>query len=188
MERKGKTESADMQSMPGACVAASYNHPNGFPFLTHGAVGFSPNAWQEIQHGLKLSGRELQLIQGIFDNKVEYSIAAGFGISVNTVRTELRRLRHKLKAADRVSLVLRVVEEFLRLTTSTETKLPAICRNHSNGLCPLLRAVVGAEPDLTRKPKSGRASATATKALQFLSVTQIVNFFQFSEFGLWFQG
>jgi DNA-binding CsgD family transcriptional regulator len=114
------------------------DHCNGYPRLSRGAMAFSHLAWKEIQIGLKLSGRELQIVQGIFDNKLEYSIAAELGISINTVRTELRRLRRKLNAADRVSLVLCVVEEFFRQRALAKSQLPALCHRQSTGNCPLL--------------------------------------------------
>lgn len=114
---------------------------NGFPCLSQGASAFTTEAWLEIKQGLKLTRRELQIVHGIFDDKLEYTIAAELGISINTVRTELRRLRHKLNAADRVGVVLRVVEEFFRQTTSERTSLPAICRNLAGGRCRLREAV-----------------------------------------------
>ncbi len=81
----------------------------------------------------------MQILHGIFDDQLEFAIADELGVSVNTIHTETRRLRAKLKAGDRVSLVLRVTEEFLRLTSSDATTLPAICRNFSAGRCPLSR-------------------------------------------------
>ena len=188
MEPKQKSRAVGRPIANPVLHSSNGDRRNGYPFLSHGAAAFTCAAWQEIRRGLKLSARELQIVQGIFDDKLEYTIAAELGISINTVRTELRRLRRKLNAADRVSLILRVMEEFLRQTTSEKTTLPAICRDHSAGRCPLLRAVVGAKPDLTRDSKSERASTTAIKALQFLSATQALDFFRFSEFGLWLQG
>ena len=141
MERKQKIRAVGRPEADSVLPSSNGDHRNGYPFLSHGAVAFTCAAWLEIRRGLKLSARELQIVQGIFDDKLEYTIAAELGISINTVRTELRRLRRKLNAADRVSLVLCVVEEFLRQTTSKDTTLPAICRDHSAGECPLLREV-----------------------------------------------
>jgi len=119
------------------------NQCGEYPCLSRGAGSLNARAWHEIRHGLKLSPRELQIVQGIFDNKIEYTISAELGISINTLRTELRRLRRKLNVADRVSLVLRVVEEFLQQTASGSTTLPAICRDYSNGQCPLIANLSG---------------------------------------------
>jgi DNA-binding NarL/FixJ family response regulator len=139
MERKAKIRKTVATSQPAVLMAPERNSCNGYPCFTRGATALTFHAWQEIRRGLKLSAREMQIVQGIFDDKLEYSIAAELGISVNTVHTELRRLRRKLRAADRVTLVLRVMEEFLRQTTSDKTTLPAICRNQSTGRCPLLQ-------------------------------------------------
>lgn len=87
-----------------------------------------------------MSDRELQIVQGVFDDKMENVLAGELSISVNTLRTELRRLRRKLKIANRVMMVLCVLEEFLRQTASDQTTLPAICRNRANGRCPLQHA------------------------------------------------
>lgn len=103
-------------------------------------MALDATAWRSLQKGLRLSPRELQIVQGVFDDKLEFTIAAELGISIHTVRTEFRRLRRKLNAADRVGLVLCVMEEFLRQTASQNTKLPAICRNQANGRCPLALA------------------------------------------------
>ena len=137
MEPKRKTNAVGTANMTAARIVPNRRQRNGYPCLSAGAAAFSCVAWQAIRRGLKLSARELQIVQGIFDDKLEFTIAAEQGVSINTVRTELRRLRRKLNAADRVSLVLRVVEEFLRQTTSDKSTLPAICRDHSNGSCPL---------------------------------------------------
>lgn len=129
-----------------ASTAAAYGHGSQrYPCLSNGAVAFSSQTWRDIQRGLKLSGRELQIVQGIFDNKLEYTIASDLGISVNTIRTELRRLRRKLNAADRVSLVLRVLEEFLRQTATNRPTPPAIRGHLSTGTSPRLSATAPAK-------------------------------------------
>ena len=140
--RKDNQLAAEMRHVPGCAASVLCGHP-GFPVISHGAVALDAEAWREIRCGLRLSTRELQIIQGIFDDKLEYSLAVELGISVNTVRTHFRRLRLKLKAGDRVTVVLRVLEEFLRQTASDQTRLPAICRNHAGGRCPFQR---GAAP------------------------------------------
>jgi len=72
-------------------------------------------AWREIARKLRLSGRELQIVRGVFDNHTEHAIAAGYGIADCTVHTHLDRLYSKLAVTTRVGLVLRVVEAFLDL-------------------------------------------------------------------------
>ncbi len=62
---------------------------------------------------MKLTQRELEIVRLIFADEPEQSIAAALGISVNTVRTHLKRLYHKLGVASRAGLVLRLVGEYL---------------------------------------------------------------------------
>jgi FixJ family two-component response regulator len=44
-------------------------------------------AWKEIACSLKLSGRELQLVRGVFDDSTELAIASNLGIARRTVCT-----------------------------------------------------------------------------------------------------
>lgn len=103
----------------------------------NGASMFSGRAWEEIQRSLKLSGRELQLVRGVFDDQTESCIAAELGISSHTVHTYFERLHHKLAVTDRVELVLRVMNGFLTLTASSNSILPSLCGNRTANRCPL---------------------------------------------------
>ena len=100
---------------------------------------FSEQAWKEIARSLKLSGQELQIVRGVFDDYTEFAISSNLKISPHTVHTHCERLYHKLAVTDRVKLVLRVMEEFLALTIASETVLPPICANRVAGRCPLRR-------------------------------------------------
>ena len=153
MERKQKIRAVGKPKAAPILLSSNGDHCNGYPLLSHGAAAFTCAAWQEIRRGLKLSARELQIVQGIFDDKLEFTIAAEQHVSINTVRTELRRLRHKLNAANRVNLVLCVVEEFLRQTCSDKTTLPSICRGDASGRCPLLHAAAQPSPNNKHKRK-----------------------------------
>ena len=104
-----------------------------------GAAMFSEPAWQEIARSLKLSGQELQIVRGVFDDCTEFAIANNLRVSPHTVHTHCERLYHKLAVTDRVKLVLRVMDEFLALTVAPETVLPPICANRFAGHCPLRR-------------------------------------------------
>jgi DNA-binding NarL/FixJ family response regulator len=104
-----------------------------------GAAMFSERAWQEIARSLKLSGQELQIVRGVFDDYTEFAIANNLNVSPHTVHTHCERLYHKLAVTDRVKLVLRVMDEFLALTVASETSLPPICANRAAGRCPLHR-------------------------------------------------
>lgn len=102
-----------------------------------GSGMLSDQAWAEIARSLELSGRELQIVRGLFDDRIEYAIAADLGISPHTVHTHIERLHHKLAVPDRAQLLIRVIKEFLMLTTSPVSTLPPICANRAAGRCPL---------------------------------------------------
>ncbi len=115
------------------------------------AAMFSGTAWKAIGQSLELSGRELEIVHGVFEDRTEYAIATELNISRHTVHTHVERLHHKLRVTNRVQLVLRVMDEFLGLTVSPQTKLPPVCANWQAGVCPLLRRPT--DPSL---PGSGR--------------------------------
>jgi len=102
-----------------------------------GAAMFSDRAWGEIAHSLRLSGRELQIVRGVFDDRTEFAIANNLHLSPHTVHTHCERLYHKLAVTDRVKFVLRVTNEFIALTFAPESDLPPICANQAAGRCPL---------------------------------------------------
>jgi DNA-binding NarL/FixJ family response regulator len=104
-----------------------------------GAAMFSKQAWDEIARSLKLSGQELQIVRGVFDDNTELAIANNLRVSPHTVHTHCERLYRKLALTDRVKLVLRVMDEFFALTAASGTSLPPICANWASGRCPLLR-------------------------------------------------
>jgi DNA-binding CsgD family transcriptional regulator len=92
-----------------------------------GSAMFGEQAWAEISRGLNLSGRELQIVRGIFDDRIEIAIAADIGISPHTVRTHLRRLHRKLGVTNRVQLILRITNEFLALPpVHPQSPLPVV--------------------------------------------------------------
>ena len=101
-----------------------------------GSAMFTAQAWEQIAHRLGLSSRELQIMRGVFDDRIEYAIAADLGISPHTVHTHFDRLRRKLGVGNRPQLILRVVNVFLTLTTSPESLLSSISANHTAGRCP----------------------------------------------------
>jgi DNA-binding CsgD family transcriptional regulator len=106
-----------------------------------GAAMFSEQAWGEIARSLKLSGKELQIVRGVFDDCTEFTIANNLNVSPHTVHTHCERLYHKLAVTDRVKLVLRVMDEFLALTVAPGSTLPPVCANFATGRCPPCAAV-----------------------------------------------
>ncbi|MGZ4972269.1 MAG: response regulator transcription factor [Limisphaerales bacterium] len=94
----------------------------------------SPHAWTAIARKCRLSPRELQIVRGIFENHTDHAIGSSLGISRHTIHTYLSRLFRKLNATTRTQVVLRIMQQFLILSSSTERKLPALCwRSHT---CP----------------------------------------------------
>lgn len=75
--------------------------------------------WKTIAQSLRISNRELQIIQGIFDDQKEFAIADELMISVHTVHTHLERLYRKLGVSSRVALVLYILSEYLSLLPPT---------------------------------------------------------------------
>jgi DNA-binding NarL/FixJ family response regulator len=102
-----------------------------------GSAMFSADAWTQIARSLGLSGRELEIVRGTFDDKTEMEIAADLHISPSTIHTHVERLHHKLAIADRAQLLLRVMQEFIVLTAMPGSDLPPICPIRTARNCPL---------------------------------------------------
>ncbi len=105
-----------------------------------GSAMFAEEVWLQLSRSLKLSARELQIVRGTFDGRTEPAIGAELGISPHTVHTHMERLHRKLHVVDRVQIVLRVTNEFLRLTKQTGSRLPPLCAHLAAGGCPLAPA------------------------------------------------
>jgi DNA-binding CsgD family transcriptional regulator len=102
-----------------------------------GASLLSEVAWAEVARSLKLSAREVEIIQAVFDNLKEDAIAVNLGSSEHTIHTHLHRLFGKLRVTTRAQMVVRIVQELLILTLSEGSSLPSICRRRANGRCPM---------------------------------------------------
>lgn len=92
-----------------------------------GSEMLSNEAWIAIARKCELSPRELQIVRGIFENQTDDAMASNLGISRHTIHTYLGRLFRKLDATTRTQVVLRVMQQFLILSSTTERELPAIC-------------------------------------------------------------
>lgn len=97
---------------------------------------FSSLAWATLGINLKLSGRELQIVRGTFDDRTELEMAIALNIAPSTIHTHVERLHHKLKVTDRAQLLLRVMQEFLALTARPDSGLPPICPDCGTHSCP----------------------------------------------------
>ncbi len=102
-----------------------------------GSAMFSPHAWALIECSLGLSGRELQIVRGAFDDKTEVEIAADLHISPSTIHTHVERLHRKLAITDRTQLLLCVMQEFIALTATPGSHLPPICAVRTARSCPV---------------------------------------------------
>ena len=89
------------------------------PNLSRNRSILTDDAWKTIAHSLHISNRELQIIQGIFDDRKELAIADELKISMHTVHTHLERLYRKLGVSSRVALVLYILSEYLSLLPPT---------------------------------------------------------------------
>lgn len=98
---------------------------------------FSEQAWAQVAGSLGLSGRELEIVRGVFRGDAEPAIAAALGITSRTVHTHFERLYRKLGVTDRTRLILCVVHEVMTLTALPGTTLPPVCANFAAGRCPL---------------------------------------------------
>jgi DNA-binding NarL/FixJ family response regulator len=81
-----------------------------------GAALLSNDTWPRIRVALRLSQRELQVMQGVFQDDKEESIANDLGISRHTVNTYVQRLYSKLRVSSRPQMIVRVVAEYLSIT------------------------------------------------------------------------
>ncbi|MHC1763673.1 MAG: LuxR C-terminal-related transcriptional regulator [Verrucomicrobiia bacterium] len=108
------------------------------PCCACGSAILPEDAWQQVALSLRLSGRELQIVRAVFDDRTEHAIAADLGVARRTVHTHCERLHRKLAVTDRLQLVLRIMGEFLLLTASPNSPLPPLCARQMNGRCPML--------------------------------------------------
>ncbi|MGO9199212.1 MAG: helix-turn-helix transcriptional regulator [Limisphaerales bacterium] len=112
------------------------------PMRTRG-LGYAPldsdllseRAWRLIARSLHLTGREVQVTRGVFDDQIEATIGSRLAISANTVHAHLRRMFRKLGVVTRVGLVLRVWNELARLILSQDGGLPPLCPRWAPGCC-----------------------------------------------------
>jgi DNA-binding NarL/FixJ family response regulator len=74
---------------------------------------FNEKRWRWIADRLELSRRELQIVRLVFEDEQDRAIAGELGVSLNTLRTQFKRLYLKLGVSSRVGLVLQVLGEHL---------------------------------------------------------------------------
>ena len=79
----------------------------------------NPEEWERIRLSLKLSAREVEVTQHIFDDNKSECIAMILGISVHTINTYLQRLYVKLDVRSRSQLILRIFKDHLEHVAET---------------------------------------------------------------------
>ena len=97
---------------------------------------FNAAVWSCIARRLSLSERELQIVQGVFDDAHQDAIAKELGISSHTVHTHLERLYHKLHVTSRVELVVHIAECHVLLCQEPDSPVPPLCHRRVAGECP----------------------------------------------------
>ena len=75
----------------------------------------SADEWTAIGRSLRLSAREIQMLEGVFDGETEAGIARDLDISAHTVHNYLVRLYRKLEVNSRCELLIRVFGEHLAI-------------------------------------------------------------------------
>jgi DNA-binding NarL/FixJ family response regulator len=69
--------------------------------------------WFHLARRLRLSAREVQIVQHVFDDRKHHDIAFDLGISIHTVNTYFERLYSKLAVSSRTQLILCVFAVYL---------------------------------------------------------------------------
>ena len=88
-----------------------------FPACGNQGLSLFPlSVWPQLGMALRLSPREMQIVQGVFEDRKEESIAHELGISPHTVNTYFQRLYAKLRVSSRPQLILRVMAEYLTMS------------------------------------------------------------------------
>lgn len=100
-----------------------------------GRFVFCDAGWLAISRSLRLSGREFEIIQAVFDGDSEFAISLKLGVSQHTVHTHMERVYRKLKVTSRVELVVRIVAEHTSLACGSHRPTePWSCRLSSRQL------------------------------------------------------
>jgi DNA-binding CsgD family transcriptional regulator len=94
---------------------------------------FPSDTWPLLGSALRLSAREVQIVQGVFEDRKEVSIAYELGISPHTVNTYFQRLYSKLRVSSRPQLIVRVMAEYLTMSSAQATDEDPAWRNTAAG-------------------------------------------------------
>jgi DNA-binding NarL/FixJ family response regulator len=89
-----------------------------------GQTLFTALEWYHLRAVLHLSRREIEIVQGVFDDRKDEQIAHELAISRHTVNTYLHRLYKKLQVNSRPQLIVRIMVEYLKQMPRGVTDLP----------------------------------------------------------------
>lgn len=89
---------------------------DGHPHFFVGRRVIGDVGWRRIRKHLRMSEREFEIAQALFDDMNESEIADTLGISPHTVHTHLERLYRKTGVSSRVQLVVFVLHEYMDLS------------------------------------------------------------------------
>jgi ATP/maltotriose-dependent transcriptional regulator MalT len=81
-----------------------------------GSRVLSDAAWASVEERLNLTPMELRIVQAIFNDCSELTIADQFQVAPATIHTHCRRLYTKLHVSNRVALVLLVLSPYIAHT------------------------------------------------------------------------
>lgn len=79
-----------------------------------GSILLSQEDWRRIAKELRLSARELQVVQEIFDGKKLSTIAQEMNLGMGTVKTYCQRIYHKLHIHDQRELAMVVLARHIK--------------------------------------------------------------------------
>lgn len=79
-----------------------------------------PEEWARIAEELELAPRELEVVQLLFDGKIESQIAWELDIAISTVHTYIKRMYAKADATNHCELLVCIFKEHLHPTEPPE--------------------------------------------------------------------
>lgn len=107
----GSVTDADSDAATRAMIDATETVP-----LTHAII--APDLWAALETRFALSGRELEILQAVFDGERNARIAFRTNLSRHTIRSYIRRIYQKTGTTDRPELILAIMAAVLRLQAS----------------------------------------------------------------------
>lgn len=87
-----------------------------------GNVTYSSDAWRQLNLGLKLSARQLEVVRALFHGESHKEIAKRLRLKVNTVNTHLKRIYEKLGVSDQMQMTLKLTEILRGLSPKGDRK------------------------------------------------------------------